>query len=58
MTTHKLLLTVRLHAYATWRYAIGHERAGEISRVERYENTGAARDYVLHRPTNTVRRFG
>jgi hypothetical protein len=58
MNAHEHLFTVRLYAFAHWRYAIGHPRAGEVSRVEMYERVGASVDYCLHRPTGTIRRFG
>lgn len=54
--THAPIFELRVYKRATWRFAIGHPRSGEVARHEHY--CSRAVDYVVHLPTGTIRRFG
>lgn len=47
------LFTVTHWRMATWRYATGHERAGEVSRVEWWQ--GLSDTYCVNRETGEIR---
>lgn len=50
-----VLFTVRMYDHATWRYATGHPRAGEISHKQMYERVAHSKTYCFDKRTGEIR---